>query len=305
MAFTRDWNEATPLGSADANTLDDIIRNGEVDISDRLKNMIYGFIAGENTLAQHFQYLQFYQQGSDPSQPSADFARLWVKAVSSVSELMWRDDVNAAAQLTTGGKLNGAVLADDSVDNDALANIAQGSVKVGGASNAPTDLDASTDAQILVGDGTDINSVAMSGDITIDNAGATTIGAGKIDPGMMAAGSAYRADGSTVFNTSMAAADTFEDLDLSSYVGANEALVFLEIVGSTDTWVGRPKGYGSGTFANHVPANDSGFGVCSVNFGTTLTYGYIICGTDSSGIMQHGSNSDSRTFTIKLIGYIK
>ena len=46
---------------------------------------------------------------------------------------------------------------------------------MGGASNAPTAYDAKTDGQILVGDGTDITSVAVSGDVTLDNTGAVTI----------------------------------------------------------------------------------------------------------------------------------
>ena len=66
-------------------------------------------------------------------------------------------------------------IANDAVDNNKLANIAQGSIKVGGDSNAPTDLDASGDGKILVGDGTDINSVAVSGDVTLANNGAVTI----------------------------------------------------------------------------------------------------------------------------------
>ena len=60
----------------------------------------------------------------------------------------------------------------------------QGTVKVGGGSNAPTDLDAKTDGYILIGDGTDVNS-AVSGDITITNAGVNTIEAGAIDAGMI------------------------------------------------------------------------------------------------------------------------
>ncbi len=71
-------------------------------------------------------------------------------------------------------------LKDDGVTNDKLANIAQGSIKVGGGSNAPTDLDAKTDKQILIGDGTDITSVAVSGDITISNLGVVAIGATKV-----------------------------------------------------------------------------------------------------------------------------
>ena len=76
-------------------------------------------------------------------------------------------NVSGDATIAAGGALT---IANDSVDNNMLANITQGSIKVGGGSNAPTDLDAKTDGQILIGDGTDINSVAVSGDITIGNA---------------------------------------------------------------------------------------------------------------------------------------
>lgn len=74
---------------------------------------------------------------------------------------------------------------DDGITNAKLANIAQGSVKVGGGSDAPTDLDAKTDGYILIGDGTDIASVAVSGDITITNAGVTAIGATKVTDAMI------------------------------------------------------------------------------------------------------------------------
>jgi hypothetical protein len=66
-------------------------------------------------------------------------------------------------------------IANDAVDNNKLANITRGSIKVGGAANAPTDLDAKTNGYILIGDGTDLNSVAVSGDITITSAGVVTI----------------------------------------------------------------------------------------------------------------------------------
>lgn len=75
----------------------------------------------------------------------------------------------------------GAVtIANDAVDNNKLANMAQGSVKVGGAANAPTDLDAKTNGYILVGNGTDVNSVGVSGDVTLTNTGLVTIGNDKI-----------------------------------------------------------------------------------------------------------------------------
>ena len=47
----------------------------------------------------------------------------------------------------------------DNLTNANMTNMTQGTIKVGGGSDAPTDLDAKTDGQILVGDGSDINSV--------------------------------------------------------------------------------------------------------------------------------------------------
>lgn len=84
------------------------------------------------------------------------------------------------------GSVDTTQLTDDAVTNDKLANIPQGSVKVGGANDAPTDLDASGDGTILIGDGTDLKSVAVTGDVTITNAGVTAIGAGKVTSAMLA-----------------------------------------------------------------------------------------------------------------------
>ena len=76
-------------------------------------------------------------------------------------------------------------LKDDAVTNAKLANITRGSIKVGGVADAPSDLVALTDKQILIGDGTDVISVAVTGDITISNAGVTAIGATKVIDSMV------------------------------------------------------------------------------------------------------------------------
>ena len=73
----------------------------------------------------------------------------------------------------------------DTVANSMLENMTQGTVKVGGSGNAPTDLDAKTDGQILVGDGTDINSVAVSGDVALANNGAVTIQSNAVEGSML------------------------------------------------------------------------------------------------------------------------
>lgn len=80
--------------------------------------------------------------------------------------------VSGDATLAAGGALT---IANDAVSNAKLANMTRGTIKVGGALNAPTDLDVKTSGQILVGDGTDIASVAVSGDATLAANGALTI----------------------------------------------------------------------------------------------------------------------------------
>ena len=94
-------------------------------------------------------------------------------------------DMNSESS-DVGVAAGGAVtIANDAVTNAKLANMTRGTIKVGGGSNAPTDLDASGDGNILIGDGTDIASVSVSGDITIANDGDTTIGAGKVHASML------------------------------------------------------------------------------------------------------------------------
>ena len=91
-------------------------------------------------------------------------------------------NVSGDATLAAGGALT---IANDAVDNNKLANITRGSIKVGGSSNAPTDLDAKGDGKILVGDGTDVASVAVSGDVALANDGAVTIQANAVEGSML------------------------------------------------------------------------------------------------------------------------
>ena len=106
-------------------------------------------------------------------------------ANDAVEQAMIADDAVGADQLASSAVVTASIV-DDSVTNAKLANITRGSIKVGGGSNAPTDLDAKTSGQILVGDGTDVVSVAVSGDATLAANGALTIASGAIEHGMLA-----------------------------------------------------------------------------------------------------------------------
>jgi hypothetical protein len=83
------------------------------------------------------------------------------------------------------GAIDTGDIADDAITLAKMADLAQGSIIVGGVADAPTALDASTSGQILVGDGTDLKSVAMSGDATLAANGALTIAADAVDDTMI------------------------------------------------------------------------------------------------------------------------
>jgi hypothetical protein len=66
-----------------------------------------------------------------------------------------------------------------------MAALTEGNLLLGNATNVATVTDFSTDTYIGIGDGTTFNSVAVSGDIAITNAGVTTIQAGAVDEAMI------------------------------------------------------------------------------------------------------------------------
>lgn len=77
------------------------------------------------------------------------------------------------ATMTIGGVVT---IAAEAVTLGKMADLARGSIITGQtAGNRPTALDAKTNAQILIGDGNDLISVPVTGDISIDNAGLTAI----------------------------------------------------------------------------------------------------------------------------------
>jgi len=86
----------------------------------------------------------------------------------------------------SAGDIGETQLADNGVTLAKLADIARGSIIVGGVADAPTALSAKGNAKILVGDGTDLASVSVSGDVSLANTGAVTIGAKKVLSSMLA-----------------------------------------------------------------------------------------------------------------------
>ena len=91
-------------------------------------------------------------------------------------------DVSGDATIAGGGALT---IADNAVSLAKLAGITRGNIIIGDASGDPALLDANDDGKILVGDGNDINSVAVSGDVALANDGAVTIQANAVEGSML------------------------------------------------------------------------------------------------------------------------
>lgn len=93
--------------------------------------------------------------------------------------------VSGDATLASTGALT---IAAEAVTVAKMADLARGSILTGQtADNRPAALDAKTSGKILVGNGTDLVSVAVSGDATLASTGALTIASGAVEESMLAA----------------------------------------------------------------------------------------------------------------------
>jgi hypothetical protein len=103
--------------------------------------------------------------------------------------------------------------------------------------------------------------------------------------------------GATVFNTTLTAAQVFQDLDLSGTVGSTYSVVCLEVYGANVDVEIKTKGYG-GTWAQHNRQGAGGFDFSGNQYGMATLM------TNSAGVIQIAASNNTSTVTIKLIGYI-
>lgn len=91
-----------------------------------------------------------------------------------------RSGLTVNGDVTVTGELNGTIGASDLE----LASEARGDIIRRGAANWER-ISAKASGQILVGDGTDVASVAVTGDVTLSSTGVTAIGAAKVTNAML------------------------------------------------------------------------------------------------------------------------
>ena len=159
---------------------------GNISGSAKISGSFVGDGSGLTNIAAADLDIDAFDAGTDLHQTQVDFLYSDIGTEKKITFSNVEDaifgNVSSDVTIAAGGA---ATIANDAVDNNKLANIARGSIKVGGGSNAPTDLDAKGDGKILVGDGTDVASVAVSGDISLANNGAVTIAANAVEGSML------------------------------------------------------------------------------------------------------------------------
>ena len=183
-----------------------------------------------------------------------------IRWVSAAVADVWFDVPRGPASVATGD------IVAEAVTVAKMADLAQGSLYSGQAGDRPAALASEADAQILIGDGTDVNSVAMSGDATIDNAGAVTIGADKVDLAMLNSG---------ILPSHVI---VFAGTETTTGGNATEAHAVAGIVAVTDFVSVTIEDYGSNTVTllQSVVTNDTITNLFSGDPGSDLIFNYIV-----------------------------
>lgn len=181
---------------------------------------------------------------------------LWIRATYSSASAKFIVTVQPNFDETTGFIAAGQ-LATDSVTTNKIADnavtyakiqdfAARGYLLRGGAAGAPEGFNAVTSGQLVMGNGTDVTSVAMSGDVTINGSGVTTIGAGKVTASMLA-------------------------FSLASYLSVTRTLTSAEILALRTTAIDLIAAPGADKYLEIISASASlNYGAATYNAGADL-----------------------------------
>jgi hypothetical protein len=183
------------------------------------------------------------------------------------------------------------------------------------ATNFPTSLDALRANQGLT-DGVSIYTAAphnnlmdavdaLEAKVGVNNSAVTT------SLGYQVAKKGAFVPGTAVFSTHVTAGNTWQDLSLSAVVGARTALVFLEVsTTNVGVFTCKPKGYGglTGVHTGYTGTGRPLYGECGTGAGVMSflgvgAFGYVMCITDSAGIIQIAYPDNATVIMLKVIGF--
>ena len=307
------WDKDQPAASLSLRTSNQLILANFSDIQD-------GFGADHDfdgsTQTGHHTWLHFDEQAAFPGagDPAANHGLLGGILADGKTELGWEDEDQNQLQITKAGGLYSSKTLEVTGESTFNNHINMG---------AGDDIIGSTSTGITIGTNAFVVADDDSGDTdiagTLEATGLTTVADGSLtkttaapSTDAMIANKKYvddyanskgwNNDGTTVFNTTFTGVDTFQDLDLSTYVGSTYALVYLEVTaGGAGKFAAKPKGYGGAATAHYLSSTGG-----SAYLGSSLVskFGYITVATNSSGVIEIASDNGATTFTVKLVGFI-
>lgn len=191
----------------------------------------------------------------------------------------------------------GLTIGNNKITNAKLATMARGTVKVGVFGDTASDLDASTDGAILIGDGDDVNSAVLFGDISLRNDGLTTLSNSVVNDAKIT----YYKDGRNVYRA-VPASYVIQDGELKAYLnGTTQSLVALktgDMILSCRLYISTASGTGTDRISIGVDN--------TVRTAGAVTDGFIKdVNANSAGIYASTSASGFSTYVGSLgkIGY--
>lgn len=116
--FSSTYDTATPAGTDSPTEADDRMRETKAAVQERENVDHYWPLTGTEVSdadSGEHRKITFHETIADPSQDPSH-AHLYMQA----DELRYQDDTNSAFDITSGGKIEGANLKDDSIDADAI-----------------------------------------------------------------------------------------------------------------------------------------------------------------------------------------
>lgn len=344
LGYTDDWTESTPTDSTVANQIDDYMRDLRVDVAERLETYIGGFNASDTN--EGFYHLLFIENATSLSTPAANKYLLYGLLADGKCELVGEDEDGDMIQLSyTGKHMIGSGTAPQAfmyntteedtdggrkstirakgeqsggevttlgyieISHDGTADDEKGRLRI--MLNDGDDTDAPSKCPVeYISDGTiDVNnSVSVLDEDAMDTNSATQLATQQsikayIDT-QIAAITTWVVDGNQVYNTT--APTSYTDLDLSSYVGSNLALVYLKIKNNGNVvtdFLFRTNGE-TLTIGQNDAITSSGGVSCASIAANSASISYIMVVTDTSGIVEWKASIAYDT-DIWLVGYIK
>jgi len=155
--------------------------------------------------------------------------------------------LTADSTATNGFDWKAASVADGTVTNAKLSDMASNTIKVRDASSSGVPSDkAVADTQIIIGDGTGFTAASLSGDVTMTNAGAVTIATDAVDIPMLSA------TGTASATTYLRGDNAWSTIETGTSWQSVQTTGFTAVAGN-----GYPCNTTSGAFTVTLPASAS------------------------------------------------